>query len=307
VRVLVTGATGCIGRRLVPFLRGRGHEVVRGVRRPTEVGDRRLDLDEPATLAPAVAGVEAAFYLVHGLARGPAYAAWEADVAARFARACRDAGVARIVYLGGVMPAAGASTHLAARAATGAALRSAGVAVVELRAGMIVASDSASFVLARDIAARLPIILRPPWLRSRQRPVAIVDVVAALERALTIEPDVYGCPGPGVLGGDETLAVLGALLGRRLRFVDVPAADHHVVASLLGQITDAQPDVVAELVPGMTGDLLGDDDDGVFALLPGHVRQPFALAARLALREAAPVATPVWAWERLLRAGGGRP
>ena len=152
MRVLVTGATGCIGRRLVPFLRGRGHEVVRGVRRPTEVGDRRLDLDEPATLAPAVAGVEAAFYLVHGLARGPAYAAWEADVAARFARACRDAGVARIVYLGGVMPAAGASTHLAARAATGAALRSAGVAVVELRAGMIVASDSASFVLARDIA-----------------------------------------------------------------------------------------------------------------------------------------------------------
>lgn len=305
MRILVTGATGCIGRRLVPFLRGRGHDVIGGVRRPLGPGDRRVDLDDVTTLAPALAGCAAAVYLVHGLARGDAYAAWEQRVATSFSRVCREVGVPRIVYLGGVQPLAGASPHLRARAETGAALRSAGVDVVELRAGMIVASDSASFVLARDIAARLPIIVRPPWLRSRQRPVAVVDVIAALERGLTADAGVHGCPGPEVLGGDETLAILGRLQGRTLRFVDVPWADHHLVAAALSRVSDANADVVAELVPGMTGDLLGDDGDGVFALMPGHLRQPFERAAQLALREGSSASLSAWAWERLLRAAGG--
>lgn len=305
VKVLVTGATGCIGRQLVPYLRGRGHQVVRGVRRPITDADRRLDLDDDASLVAALAGCDAAVYLVHGLARGDGYAAWEQSVATSFAKACQAAGVGRVVYLGGVQPALAASAHLQARAATGEALRSvAGVDVVELRAGMIVAADSASFILARDVAARLPVLLCPPWLRSRQRPVAIVDVLAALEQALVATPGVYACPGPETLSGDETLEVLGRLVGRRLQAWAIPSVDHRLVALALGRITDAPSDVVTELVQGMTGDLIGAGDPDIFDTMPGHVRQPFAHAARAALRAAASPSTPAWLWERLVRAAG---
>jgi uncharacterized protein YbjT (DUF2867 family) len=303
MRVLVTGATGCIGRRLVPFLRAQGHDVVRGVRRPQAADDRRFDLDDDATLRPALAGCDAAVYLVHGLARGAGYGAWETRVAGAFARACVDVGVGRIVYLGGVLPSGTPSPHLRARAATGVALRLPGVDVVELRAGMIVAADSASFVLARDIAARLPVALRPPWLKARQRPVAIDDVVAAIELALTIRPGIYACPGPEALGGDEVLAVLARLQGRQLQFRDVSWADHALAARALAWLSDAPADVVAELVLGMTGDLVGDDPD-IFALRPTHQRWRFIEAARRALAEQARVARPTLPsrlWEGAMR------
>jgi len=301
MEVLVAGATGCIGRRLVPFLRGQGHRVWRGVRRPGTPDDRRVDLDDVASLVPALTGCDAAIYLVHGLHRGAGYGAWEVRVAADFARACAAAGVGRIVYLGGVMPPGVASPHLQARAATGEALRGAGVDVVELRAGMVVAADSASFVLARDIAARAPLVLRPPWLRARQRPVAVDDVLAAIGRALDVAPGVWGCPGPDVLAGDEVLAVLGRLQGRRLRFRDVSWLDHGFAARALGRVTDAPADVVAELVLGMTADLLDDGPDLFATMMPGHARQPFAMAARLALQErvrTTPRSPAARLWER---------
>lgn len=307
MRVLVTGATGCIGRRLVPFLRGQGHEVLRGVRRPQGPDDRRCDLDDDASLRPTLAGCDAAVYLVHGLARGAGYGDWEAHVAASFARACVDVGVPRVVYLGGVLPEGTPSPHLQARAATGAALRHAGVDVVELRAGMVVAADSASFVLARDIAARLPVVLRPPWLRARQRPIAIDDVVVAIDAALVAPPGIYGCPGPEVLGGDEVLAELARLQGRSLSFRDVSWADHALAARALTHLSDAPADVVAELVLGMTGNLVGDDRD-IFALRPSHQRLRFIDAARRALVEhhaSARHSPTSRLWERAMRLVAG--
>jgi uncharacterized protein YbjT (DUF2867 family) len=303
MRVLVTGATGCIGRRLVPYLRGQGHGVIRGVRRPQAGADRRCDLDDEASLRPALADCDAAVYLVHGLARGVGYGDWETRVAAAFARACVDVGVKRLVYLGGVMPAGVPSRHLRARAATGAALGVPGIELVELRAGMIVAADSASFVLARDIAARLPLVLRPPWLRSRQRPVAIDDVVVAIEAALEAPPGIYGCPGPEVLGGDEVLAALARLQGRALSFRDVSWADHALAARALTRLSDAPADVVAELVLGMTGDLIGDEPD-LFTQRPSHRRLDFVTAARRALQEQAVGGSPartVRLWEAMMR------
>ena len=300
MEVLVTGATGCIGRRLVPFLRGHGHRVWRGVRRPIGVDDRRFDLDDSTSLEPALRGCDAAIYLVHGLHRGAGYGAWEVGVAGEFARACAATGVRRIVYLGGVLPPGVPSPHLQARAATGEALRSAGVDVVELRAGMIVAADSASFVLARDISARTPVVLRPPWLRARQRPVAIDDVLAAIGCALDVAPGVWNCPGPDVVAGDEVLAVLARLQGRRLHFRDVSWLDHHIAARAMGHLTDAPADVVAELVLGMTADLLDVGPD-IFSEMPGHRRRPFAEAARLALQEQATMTSRSPAarlWER---------
>ena len=286
MKILVAGATGCIGRRLVPFLRGQGHRVWRGVRRPCGTDDRHLDLDDITSLEPALRGCDAAVYLVHGLHRGAGYGAWEVDVAGEFAQASAATGVRRIVYLGGVLPPGMPSPHLQARAATGETLRGAGVDVIELRAGMIVAADSASFVLARDISARTPVVLRPPWLRARQRPVAIDDVLAAIDCALDVTPGVWSCPGPDVVAGDEVLAVLARLQGRRLRFRDVSWLDHRFAARAMRRVTDAPADVVAELVLGMTADLLDGGPD-IFLAMPAHRRRSFAEAARLALVEQA--------------------
>jgi hypothetical protein len=261
-----------------------------------------LDLDDEATLRPALAGCDRAVFLVHGLARGAGYDVWESRTATAFAHACSDVGVRRIVYVGGVVPTTPASTvvgrsglvsqHLQSRVRTGALLRSEAmdVEVVELRAGMIVAADSASFVLARDLAARLPVIVRPPWLRSRQRPVALTDVCAAIDHALGgvagvhgVAPGIYTCAGPDTVGGDEVLVALGRLQGLRSRIVDVPAVSHGLVAGVLGRFTRASGDVVRELVMGMTDDLLGTDPD-IFDTMPGHRRLSFDEAARRALR-----------------------
>ena len=267
-----------------------------------------LDLDDEASLRPALSGCDSAVFLVHGLARGAGYGVWESRTASSFARACSDVGVRRLVYLGGVMPSSPSATtsaHLQSRARTGAILRSEadGVDVFELRAGMIVAADSASFVLARDLAARLPIMVRPPWLRFRQRPVALVDVCAAIGHALAggVAAGIWTCAGPSIVGGDELLIALGRLQGCSSRIVDVPLVPHGLVAHVLGGLTRASTDVVQELVMGMTADLLGDDPD-IFDTMRGHQRVPFEMAVQWALRdEERRVSSMAWLTERALQ------
>lgn len=309
--VCVVGANGCVGRALVPALRARGQQVRRGMRRLDGDADAVvIDLDDEASLRPALSGCDSAVFLVHGLARGAGYGAWESRTASSFARACSDVGVRRLVYLGGVMPSSPSATtspHLQSRARTGAILRSEahGVDVVELRAGMIIAADSASFVLARDLAARLPIMVRPPWLRFRQRPVALVDVCAAIGHAVAGAGDVaagtWTCAGPSIVGGDELLLTLGRLQGCRSRLVDVPFVPQGMVARVLGGLTRASTDVVQELVMGMTADLLGDDPD-IFDTMPDHQRVPFETAVRQALRdEDRRVSSPTWLAERAVQ------
>jgi uncharacterized protein YbjT (DUF2867 family) len=307
--VCVVGSNGCVGRALVPALRARGQLVRRGMRKPDGGSDAVvLDLDDEASLRPALAGCDAAVFLVHGLARGAGYGAWESRTASSFARACSDVGVRRIVYLGGVMPSSPSATtseHLQSRARTGAMLRSEahGVDVVELRAGMIIAADSASFVLARDLAARLPVMVRPPWLRFRQRPVALVDVCAAIGHVVVggVAAGTWTCAGPSIVGGDELLLTLGRLQGCRSRLVDVPFVPQGMVARVLGGLTRASTDVVQELVMGMTADLLGDDPD-IFDTMAGYQRVPFETAVRWALRdEDRRVSSPTWLAERAVQ------
>jgi len=307
--VCVVGSTGCVGRALAPALRAQGHQVRRGMRKPDGGPDAVvLDLDDEASLRPALSGCESAVFLVHGLARGAGYGAWESQTASSFARACSEVGVRRLVYLGGVVPSSPSATtsvHLQSRARTGAILRreARDVDVVELRAGMIIAADSASFVLARDLAARLPMLVRPSWLRFRQRPVALVDVCAAIGHAVAgeVAAGTWTCAGPSIVGGDELLRTLGRLQGCRSRIVDVPLVPQGMVARVLGSITRAPTDVVQELVMGMTADLLGDDPD-IFDTMPGYHRVPFETAVRWALRdENRRVSSATWLMERAVQ------
>src|SRR5215208_7132868 len=189
MRILVTGATGYIGGRLVPRLLARGHEVTVLVRDPRRIAGRagagavRVatgDLLDPASLHAAFdRGVDTAYYLVHSMYGGSDFARRDREAAEHFARAA--AGVARVVYLGGLQPRGptGASAHLASRGEVGQVLRDA-LPTTEVRAGPIIGSGSASFEMVRYLTERLPVMVAPRWVLNDVQPIAVRDILAYL-------------------------------------------------------------------------------------------------------------------------------
>lgn len=194
-RILVTGATGYIGGRLVPRLLELGYPVRCLVRDPNRLQGRPWqkqaevvagDVLQPETLADALAGVQIAYYLIHSLAAGDDYHERDMRAARNFSQAAQAAGVERIIYLGGLAQTRSAlSEHLRSRQETGEALRSGGVPVTEFRAGVIVGSGSLSFELVRYLTERVPIMVTPRWVYTRTQPIGIREVLAYLVAALT--------------------------------------------------------------------------------------------------------------------------
>jgi uncharacterized protein YbjT (DUF2867 family) len=290
--VLVLGATGFVGRHLCAALHAAGADVVAGSRDPARAAQGGapwrwvgLDVERPETIAPALRGVAAAVYLVHGMGGGPDYDRREAASAIAFREAARAAGVGRIVYLGGVAPAGEPSRHLRSRILTGALLREGAVPAVELRAGMVVGQGSLSWRIVRDLAARLPVMVLPRWLRSRSQPIAIDDVVLALRAALGLPLDGPLCldiPGPETLSGEEILTRIARLLGIRPVMVRVPFITPRLSSWWLKLVTSADFHVAQELVEGLRSDLVARGPT-LWELVPGHALVPFDEAARRAL------------------------
>ncbi|HZZ83865.1 MAG TPA: NAD(P)H-binding protein [Anaeromyxobacteraceae bacterium] len=286
---LVTGATGFIGRALVPALRARGHRVIAASRRPPEARRaawRVCDLLRPETLPGALEGVRVAYYLVHSMGGGRAdFRARERRSAEAFARAASASGVQRIVYLGGPAPSGRPSEHLRSRLEVGEILRAGSVPAVELRASMVIGSGSASWQIVRDLAMRLPVMVLPRWLESRTRPVALEDVIAALAAAADLPLDAsawFDLPGPEVLSGREILERIAALRGRRILALRVPLLTPQLSALWLRLVTRTDFSLARELVLGLRHDILPRDEG--FWSLAGHTRLvPFDEAARRAL------------------------
>jgi uncharacterized protein YbjT (DUF2867 family) len=266
-RVLLTGATGFIGSHLHDGLVADGWEVRCLTRRPHEAARRwprrdwvAGDVGDEDALWRSLSGCRGAYYLVHGMGDlGPGWRAREVQTAEKFATAAAGVGLERVVYLGGVAPAGPPSEHLAARLETGQALRAGAVPCLELRAGMVIGEGSASWTIVRDLAARLPAMVLPAWLEHRSEPVALDDVAAALVAAAVLPlpaSDVWDLPGPEALPGREILRRVAAVMGRRPLLFKVPFVSPSLSSHWIRLVTRADHRLAAELVEGLTSDLL---------------------------------------------------
>lgn len=286
-RVLIAGGTGFVGTALAPALRARGWEVLTAARKHA---DRTLDLDRPATIGPALEGCDAAVFLIHRMgASTEDLEASETAGAVAFLAEAERLGVRRIVYLGGPVPAGPASKHLASRLATGRVLRSGTVSTIELRAGMIVGVGSESWMICRDLALRLPVMVLPKWLGTRSQPVWIGDVVEALAEAVgdPLEGSAaFDLPGPETLSARQILERVAARRGMRPLMIPVPLLTPRLSSWWLGGVTRANTQIARQLVDGLTHDLVAPDDG--YWSRTAHVRLSFDEAVTRALAEELP-------------------
>ncbi len=281
-RVLLTGATGFVGHHLYPELRAAGHEVLlatRDVERARrEAPDRSwlyCDVTRPESVRAALEGCDAAYYLVHSVAASADYPAREARAAEAFRDAAAEAGVSRLVYLGGVAPRGRASRHLRSRLRCGELLRRGAVPVFELRAAMIIGAGSASWTVVHDLARRLPAMVLPRWMRNHSWPVAIEDVVFALVNVLALpnqRAGWYDAPGPERLSHREILQRVAAHLGKHPPMVGVPFLSPRLSSYWLALVTDVELGLARELVAGLRSDL-DPTGQSIWAYFPEHSLQ----------------------------------
>src|SRR4051794_27506636 len=251
--VLVTGATGYIGSRLIPRLLQDGHTVRAAVTNLDKADDRwwvdrvelvQMDVLDADTVDAAVEGVDAVYYLIHGLGDDD-FAIRDRTSAETMAAACAAADVGAIVYLSGLVPDVPEdelSEHIASRLEverilTGA---SSGIRAITLRAAIVTGSGSTSFEIVRQISERMPVQAIPAWMDSRVQPIAVVDVVEALAGALRLQSESrsYDVGGPERMPYTRLLDVYAAVAGLSRPQVVVPALPTDVVGTLAGAITD---------------------------------------------------------------------
>jgi uncharacterized protein YbjT (DUF2867 family) len=272
--ILVTGVTGYVGGRLVPRLLAEGYRVrvmVRG--RPERLRGRAWrdkvdvvvgDVLQPDDLAAAMDSVTIAFYLIHSMRGNDEFSQRDFQAADNFASAAANAGVDRIIYLGGLGdPEANLSEHLRSRQETGDALRQAGVPVTEFRAGMIVGSGSLSFEMVRDLTERLPIMICPRWVYSRTQPVAIGDVLAYLTAALETEASIdqiIEIGGPDVLTYADMMRVYAQVRNLRRLIIPVPVLTPRLSSFWVHWITPVSASIARPLIEGLRNELVVRDE-----------------------------------------------
>jgi uncharacterized protein YbjT (DUF2867 family) len=260
--ILLTGASGYIGSRLLRMLEEGGSAVRCLARQPDRIVSRRArtevvsgDCLDDTSLDAAMQGVDQAFYLVHSMASGPSFAARDREAAANFGRAARRAGVRRIIYLGGLADDADSlSTHLKSRVETGEVLRDSGVPVVEFRASIVIGAGSLSFEMIRALVERLPAMICPRWVDTRTQPIAIDDVLAYLRAALELpegREGVFEIGGREVVSYGDMMREYAKLRGLRRVLIPVPVLTPRLSGLWLGLVTPAQARVGRALVEGL--------------------------------------------------------
>lgn len=292
MKVVVTGATGYIGGRLIPRLIALGHDVVAVARNASRLASRdwanqvevrEADLLDPDSLHKALEGGDAAYYLVHSMESGSDFARRDAEAAENFCEA--GAHLKQVVYLGGIQPEGGADSevsHLGSRAGVGAILRES-LPTIELRAGPIIGSGSASFEMVRYLTERLPAMVAPKWVRNQVRPIAVEDVLSYLTACLG-RPDAEGVVeiGADPLTFKEMMEVYASVRGLRRLIIPVPVLAPGLAARWVGLVTPIPNRLAVPLIEGVVQPLVGDVSRSR-ELFPDVVTTPYREAVELAL------------------------
>ena len=265
--VLVTGASGFVGRRLTAALVEAGVQVRAMTRRPDSYdgpGDPvRGDVQDPASLGEALEGCSAAYYLVHSLDSAD-FERIDAEAATAFGDAAGQAGLTQIVYLGGLgRDFDELSPHLRSRREVEGLLRSGGVPVTVLRAGIVVGHGGISWEITRQLVEHLPAMVTPRWVHTRTQPIAVADVVRYLVGVLD-NPDAVGrvfeVGGPEVLRYADMLKRVARIERRPLPIVPVPMLSPKLSSRWLSLVTDVDTEAGRNLVDSMSTEVVVEDD-----------------------------------------------
>jgi uncharacterized protein YbjT (DUF2867 family) len=289
--VLLTGATGYVGGRLLRRLEGAGMHLRCLARRPDYLQSRVTtgtqvvagDLLDASSLAATLAGVRKAYYLVHSMA-GVLFEQRDRLCARNFADAARRAGLKRIVYLGGLADSSTSlSPHMRSRQEVGEILRGSGVEVVELRASIVIGSASLSFELIRALVERLPIMITPRWVSVCSQPIAINDLLDYLAAALELPEGcgrVFEIGGPDQVSYGDLMREYARQRGLRRIMIRVPVLSPRLSSLWLGLVTPLYARIGRKLIDSIRNPSVISDNAAaqVFQIQPMGYREAIATA-----------------------------
>jgi len=293
MRILVTGATGYIGGRIVPRLLEAGHQVRCLARTPAKLAlhpwRHRVEVVEgdvldPISLKEAALGCDAALYLVHSMAAGKDFARLDRIAATNFRLAADDVSLGRIVYLGGLgEDDENHSPHLCSRHEVGRILASGATPVTEVRAAVIIGSGSLSFEMLRSLTEVLPVMTTPRWVRTKCQPIAVRDVLEILVGAVADTSDesrVVEAGGPDVLTYQEMMKIYAEEAGLRRRIlIPVPLLTPRISSLWIGLVTPLPPKVARPLVESLRSEAIVTEPQALLPVEP----TPYRVAVRRAL------------------------
>lgn len=293
MKILITGATGYVGGRLLKKFESEGHSVRCLARRPKYLKNKVAsateivegDLLNGDSLDKAMTGMETAYYLVHSMGTQGVFEEEERRSASNFSRAANKAGLKRIIYLGGLSHAKELSAHLKSRQQVGEILRESGIPTIEFQASIIIGSGSLSFEMIRALMERLPIMTTPTWVNVLAQPIAIEDVIQYLVEAAQMpvrESRIFEIGGPEKMSYLDLMKEYGRQRGLKRLIIPVPVLSPGLSSLWLGLITPLYARVGRKLIESIRHETIVQDDSAlrVFSVKPMSIREAIARALK---------------------------